>query len=400
MAAETLEELFLRCGVDVATSTALVAEGWTLATFRCCASSLEHFDDALRTLVADIDALSLLQKAALRLAFKTALSQDASPVQPSGSEALGMASAPSGSWSETFAPKLEASMIKQLKIKFLQNYPSELLTPETMPSTRLLSLVHHQISKKQWSWVPWRFRMSVSKAEDLSSQRGSKVPRLESLGLHSLLIDEPPALEISNTGMGLNAMRNMFDVHNVAVALCGGAHLSNLKGYTQKFFTFLTQKVDPDSGLRTATILECQAADRQIWQQISDLMLDRNWSMDDALYEFANIRHDLPSLLQLRPKPPKPMAWSSAKGERPLEQKGGKGKGKGKTKGKPVGKGKVEWVTDIHKDGKWQQLCMRFQSGRCSLASCRFVHACAHPRQDNTACGGEHSAFEHKSAPH
>ena len=52
-------------------------------------------------------------------------------------------------WHDTFAPKLDPSIIKQLKKQleqdFLKNYPSEILTPETMPSTRLLSLVHKHV---------------------------------------------------------------------------------------------------------------------------------------------------------------------------------------------------------------------------------------------------------------
>ena len=310
----------------------------------------------------------------------------------------------SGSWLETFAPKLEAQTIKNLKSQFTTNYPSELLTVDTMPSTRLLSLVHHQLSKRHWRWIPWKFRLSVAKADEIVQQRATKVPKVDSMNLQALLFDDPPCVEVSNQGMGLHAMRSMFEVHNLAIALCKGAHLATLKGYTQKFMGFVTQKVDPETGLRTASILECQAADRHIWQQVTDLMLDRDWSMDDALYEFTHVRHELPSLLQLRPKIPKPApVWSSGTSDRFRDGKGpGKGfdrdKGKGKTKGK--GKGKTQWVTDILKDGKWQQLCMRFQTGKCSLANCRFVHSCAFPKSDNTACGGDHNAMEHKKTAH
>ena len=40
-----------------------------------------------------------------------------------------------GGWTETFAP------IVTLKKQFLSNYPSEVLTPETSPSSRVLSQV-------------------------------------------------------------------------------------------------------------------------------------------------------------------------------------------------------------------------------------------------------------------
>eukprot|EP00435_Cladocopium_sp_Y103_P054235 s1168_g17.t1 len=107
--------------------------------------------------------------------------------------------------------------------------------------------------------------MSVEKSEDLQAQRSSKQPKLEGLALHSLLLDEPPALEVSNSGMGLNAIRTLMDLHNVAVAMCRGAHLANLKQYSHKFMHYLTQKVDTETGLRTANVTEAQAADRQIW---------------------------------------------------------------------------------------------------------------------------------------
>ncbi|CAL1146676.1 unnamed protein product [Cladocopium goreaui] len=89
----------------------------------------------------------------------------------------------------------------------------------------------------------------------------------------------------------------------MAVAMCGGAHLANLKAYSAKFLGFLTQKVDPESMLRCASITEAQSADRQIWAAIADLMSERGWDMDNCLHEFTHIRHDLPGLLQLRPRP-------------------------------------------------------------------------------------------------
>ena len=61
--------------------------------------------------------------------------------------------------------------------------------------------------------------MSVTRAEEVTSQRASKIPRVEHASLSSLLLDDPPALEISNSGTGINAIRNMLEVHNVAIAL-------------------------------------------------------------------------------------------------------------------------------------------------------------------------------------
>ena len=69
-----------------------------------------------------------------------------------------------------------------------------------------------------------------------------------------------------------------MELHNVAVAMCRGAHLATLKQYSQRFMHFLTQKVDLDTGLRTANVVEAQAAHRQIWGVISELLNDRTWN--------------------------------------------------------------------------------------------------------------------------
>ena len=304
------------------------------------------------------------------------------------------------SWAESFPPKLDSSVIDQLKAKFLASYPSELVNHDTMPSTRLLSLVHHQLLKKQWAWIPRKYRLTMAKADEISSQRQTKMPKLEVASLHNLLVDEPPSIDISNSGFGVNAVRNLLAVHDMAVAMCGGAHLANLKAYSAKFLGFLTQKVDPETMLRCASITEAQAADRQIWASIADLMAERNWDMDNCLHEFTHIRHDLPGLLQLRPRPAKAQS-SSQPWTAPASNKG-KGKGKpSKGRGKSKGKGKVQWLTDVKtKDGQWKQLCMRYQTGNCSLGdNCRFQHGCAYP-VNGQACGLDHGALQHQNTSH
>ena len=209
---------------------------------------------------------------------------------------------PHSSWAETFAPKLSASVVSSMKSKFLSSYPSEILTPNTLPSLRLLSQVHHQLQKKEVKWIPWKYRLSQSRAEEVSSGRGAKLPRLEGLSLHNLIYDEPPSIEINNQSMGINAVRSMFDVFNVAVALAEGAHLAHLKAYSLKFLSFLTQRYDQDTGLRTPNIMEAQAADKHIWFIIGELVMDKGWSLDQALHEMTYIRSDMAMLLQARPR--------------------------------------------------------------------------------------------------
>ena len=398
-----LEGIFSQCAVDQFHSSSLLEEGWNVRNFACLTHDPANLDAVMSDLIPGAE-LTLLQKSALKAAFlqcqqQVGASPAPAPLRPAESSS---ALPPSGTWAETFAPKLDHDVIQKMKKQFVKNYPSELVNPDTMPSTRLLSLVYNQVSKKHWVWIPWKFRLSVSKSEEVSSQRPAKLPRLETSGLSALLLDDPPSLEISNAGMGINAIRNLLAVHDYAVAMCNGAHLANLKAYSHKFLAFLTQRVDADSGLRCASVTESQSADRQIWQTISDLMLEREWSMDECLHEVTHIRHDLPSLLQLRPRPARPMAGPSTqftgKGKPSGKPQGGKGKSSPSGKGKTL---KVRWVTEISKDGQRKQLCMRWQVGKCQLGqACKFEHGCAHPTTSGAACGLNHTALQHQSTPH
>ena len=112
--------------------------------------------------------------------------------------------------------------------------------------------------------------------------------------------------------------------------------------------------------LRCASITESQAADRQIWNTLSDLMAERGWSMDDSLHEMTHVVHDLPGLLQLRPRPPKatPTPWQPPPGVFSEKGKGKFGKGGTKSKGgdKGKGKGKVQWLTDIRTNNRFAML--------------------------------------------
>ena len=169
MSTLTLEDVLGECGVDPALSSQLASEGWTIQTFSCIVSDVLEMDSHWQELVPDVE-LTLLQKAQFRAAFRKCLAlqcPDPPEVVTPGQSQESQASA---SWSESFAPKLDSVVIDGLKSKFLANYPSELLNQDTMPSTRLLSLVYHQIQKKRWSWIPWKYRLTIAKSEEVSSQ--------------------------------------------------------------------------------------------------------------------------------------------------------------------------------------------------------------------------------------
>ena len=150
---------------------------------------------------------------------------------------------PDGSWAESFAPKIQPSTVAKLKKQFLEDYPSEVLTMETMPSTRLLSLAHHQHSKQEYRWIPWKFRMTQSRMEGMVIYQRPKIPKVEGLQLHQLLWDEPPSLDVNNQGMGVNAIRNMLEVHNTAMSLVGACHLQRLRSYTLEIYGIFDPKI-------------------------------------------------------------------------------------------------------------------------------------------------------------
>ena len=181
-------------------------------------------------------------------------------------------------------------------------------------------MVVHQKNKQDFKWIPWKYRLTSAKCDELTSSKSSKMARAEGIQLHSILMDEPPAMEISNGGLGLHALRQMFETFAFAMAMAEVCHLSSLKAYYLKFLSLMTQKFDADTGLRGPTILEAQAADKALMTTAIDLVMERSWTWDDALYEVTHIRADLTSLLQPRPKLPKPAValrpdFSSGKGQ-------------------------------------------------------------------------------------
>ena len=213
----------------------LLNEGWTAEHFALCATSMDEFDNVMAELLEG--PLTHLNKAALRLAWtKCQPGKSNASTEMPGSQGPQSAegSQPSGSWSETFAPKLNALNVSQLKATFKKNYPAEILLPENSPSLRLLSMVVHQKQKMDFKWIPWKFRLTAAKCDELLAAKPQKVARAaraEGLQLHTILMDEPPAMEIANGAIGMNALRQMFETHSFAMAMAEVAHLSSWKGY-------------------------------------------------------------------------------------------------------------------------------------------------------------------------
>ena len=189
-----------------------------------------------------------------------------------------------------------------------------------------------------------------------------------------------------------------------ALALCNAAHLKSLKDFDKKVADLCLKQPDKSTNLRTVTTPELLAADRKIWNTISDLLRD-GWRLDEALNEMTTVRSDIPSLLQWRPAQPRlPPA---------LEQLvKGKGKGKGKwgqpweeqpwkkqkTEDKPWKKQDKPQPTSLPKNwaDKFQgkPICRRYQSNTCKTQNCKFAHVCA-----IKGCHKPHPAREHREKP-
>ena len=71
----TLEDILQTAGVDPAMANQLVADGWTLSTFACCALDMQDFDKSIDEMMAGRQALSLLERSQLRAAFKACSTQ-------------------------------------------------------------------------------------------------------------------------------------------------------------------------------------------------------------------------------------------------------------------------------------------------------------------------------------
>lgn len=280
--------------------------------------------------------------------------------------------------------------------------------PETMPSLRLLSLMHHQKTKQEYKWVPWKFRISQAKSDELTAGKSSKLAKVEGVQLHSLLMDSPPEIQIENGSMGMHAMRQTFETFSYSMAMLELAHLATMKQYYMRFINLMTARMDAETGLRNPTILEAQSADKTLMGIACELVMEQGWNFDDAIHEITFIRAEISTLLQPRPRLPKQtiqrIESTAGKGLSKGPRSGPYSKGKGtKGSGKPQGKssGKVAWVTETTINGSRKQLCMRFQTGKCSLGSdCRFHHGCAYPLPSGEACGKNHGALMHEKTPH
>ena len=407
----SLHEILTTAGVQDTFVDKLIEDGWSIELFAMAAPNLDKLDEELRSMLGDLyDITTAVQRSALRLAWTRCQATQAPALPPPGplNAAPPEGTASQSTWSETYPPKLTSEVVSALKQKFKRNYPAEILLPETTPSLRLLSLIHHQKVKGEFKWVPWKYRLSQAKADEITAVKPNRIAKSEGLQLHALLVDSPPELHIDNGALGMHALRQTFETFSYAMAMCEIAHLATMKTYYLKFINLMTTRLEAETGLRNPTILEAQSADKTLMTIACELVMEKQWTFDDAIHEVTCIRAEINTLLQARPRLPRQtyqrLESGSSQGNGKNNRSTPYGKGKtGKSSGKTSGKtgGKVTWVTETSVGGSKKQLCMRFQSGKCDMgAACRFHHGCAFPLPSGEACNKNHGALMHDKTPH
>jgi len=86
------------------------------------------------------------------------------------------------------------------------------------------------------------------------------------------------------------------------MAMCELVHLATMKHYYLRFINLMTTRLEAETGLRNPTILESQSADKTLMTSACDLVMEKQWSFDDAIHEITFIRAEINTLLQARPK--------------------------------------------------------------------------------------------------
>ena len=270
-----------------------IFQGFDVPLFGCLVSEASQLDTALAQLLEnseepDSAAGKLRLLSSLRLLFESCKKQSLASPTNKRSDSSEEAHSSTVGWTEQFPPKLSGEKVISLQKSFHSRYPGEVLDPENFPSSRLLAYAAKVVQKGELKWVPWKIRMCQSQQDSLAMRRPTKTPKLE-----DLLYDEVPQREIPSGQVGANYLSGIMGLLSTSLAMLNGAHLSVLRKFERKFIRLATQKME--SGLRNPSGEELMMADRQLWSQISDLVNLHNWSLDDALTEFTEVRGDMAS---------------------------------------------------------------------------------------------------------
>ena len=156
-------------------------------------------EDTLRSMGVEPPASVLTSLPASRLRKALKLCHDLS-MQPQQAPASQVTPTPVRSldhsmhtheWAENLPPKLTTETVDSLVSTFKQNYPGELLDQDSMPSIRLLSLVHEGL-KTRLTWIPWQYRLSQKQYQEILEAKTSRAFRSEIQLLTAAFTDDQP----------------------------------------------------------------------------------------------------------------------------------------------------------------------------------------------------------------
>eukprot|EP00435_Cladocopium_sp_Y103_P017113 s1980_g4.t1 len=295
------------------------------------------------------------------------------------------------SWQEHAPPRLTPESVAAMGAVFAKNFPGELLTADSTPSIRLLSIVHHQLRPGQaLRYVPWQLRLSQKQYQDMMEAKTHKAVRSEAQ-LLGVIWDDTPELALDQMRLSAEWLLKVQQVFRNAFVMCGAAHLHTFKKFDQKVFDLTMKKHSPESNLRPVNLSELLEADKAIWAEIIALV-GQGWSLDDSLHELTSARADLYGLLQPRPKTPSILpgkgAGKKGGGNNALVKRIGDKRSSASTTAKDL-------CTYIVLNGERHTLCQRFQQNRCTSKSCKYKHVCA-AKVGGKPCGKNHSAEDHQ----
>ena len=134
---------------------------------------------------------------------------------------------PPALWTEHLPPKLTPETVQHMLDTFKKNYPGEHIDTDSMPSLRLLSLVHEAMQRKHLKFIPWQLRLSQKQYQEAIEAKATKMPRTEL----QLLSSEVP---VDNRTLTYGWLWKIQTVFRNALAICQAAHLSTIKAYDKK----------------------------------------------------------------------------------------------------------------------------------------------------------------------
>ena len=328
-ATEQLDALMLECGLSEGHQASVKLMGFTSVPLIGYAATTDNLEALVEHLCPVSDGETFLSFSPMASAVRRLIKACMDLIQDSPQ-------APSVPASPNEAPpklKFTVAEYRALKEQFCQQYPGELLAPQTTPSFHCICLLRDQLDSSGSLWLPWKARTSELDEQIYQERRR---PRSDTQLLKSLLNDQethqgPEAHYSTSDNVDMVLPRFQTILVN-ALGILGKGHLLILKRFSSKFFEVATTKPQ-DPALRPPTLPEILTADRAVWAAVTDLHVNNSWAVNDSLQEVGFCPQDIHSLLQPRLRPHGPS--DDSKKKRSLEVPEGahppkKGKGKGK----------------------------------------------------------------------